>query len=217
MSEEMMMALKDMLSDALGPVMRRLEEVEKLAAEGRDDERKAAGETEAGEMTVVVPDGVEGEALEAVAEVVEKVAEGGGDSEMGMGYSKLMDENEELRRALEALKAESVMAEARAQTAISELKQSIARREAEAAVAVDLQGKPHLSQMSERLVGLYNTDRDLYTDILNLKPDNRSSLAERQTRGYTPAPKAADVYDAALKLQHEKGITFADALKTLQN
>ena len=216
MSEEMMEALKQMLSDALGPVMKRLEEVEKLAAEGRDDERKVEeGKTEAAEMTVIVPDDKADEVLEHIAMVPGAVAEG--DSEMGMGYSKLMDENEELKRALEALKSESVMAEARAQTAISELKQSIARREAEAAVAADLQGKPHLSQMSERLVGLYNTDRDLYTDILNLKPDNRSSLAERQTRGYTPAPKAADVYDTALKLQNEKGISFAEALKSLQN
>jgi len=208
MSEDMLQALKTMLTDALGPVMARLEEVEKLAAEGRDDERKVEGEGEMAEpVTVIVEDEKVGEVMDAIEDAVE----GEEPAEMGAGYTRLMEENAELKKALEALKGESAMAE----KAVAELKAHIAHREAEAAVTADLQGKPHLSQMSERLVGLYHSDRDLYNDIVSLKPSTRSQLADRQTTGYTPAPKG-DVYDRALKIQNERGISFADALASLQ-
>jgi hypothetical protein len=61
-----------LLDDKLAPVMQRLEVIERDAAEGRDDVRKEEAETEAAEMTVIVPDGLEGEALDAVGELLMK-------------------------------------------------------------------------------------------------------------------------------------------------
>jgi hypothetical protein len=204
-----------LLDDKLAPVMQRLEVIERDAAEGRDDVRKEEAETEAAEMTVVVPDGLEGEALDAVAEVVEEVVEAspeGEEEEMdSLGYYKKMAED--MKKKLEALEAESVLSEAR----LKELQDDIRLRDVKAKVAADVASRPHLSQMSDRLQSILLKDENLYTEVLTIAGENtRSVLAERQTVGFVPAaPKSNNVFDEALKISNAEGISYKDALAKL--
>jgi hypothetical protein len=203
-----------LLDDKLAPVMQRLEVIERDAAEGRDDVRKEEAETEAAEMTVVVPDGLEGEALDAVAEVVEEVVEveEGEEEEMdSLGYYKKMAED--MKAKLEALEAESVLSEAR----LKELQDDIRLRDVKAKVAADVASRPHLSQMSDRLQSILLKDENLYTEVLTIAGENtRSVLAERQTVGFVPAaPKSNNVFDEALKISNAEGISYKDALAKL--
>jgi hypothetical protein len=204
-----------LLDDKLAPVMQRLEVIERDAAEGRDDVRKEEAETEAAEMTVVVPDGLEGEALDAVAEVVEEVVEAspeGEEEEMdSLGYYKKMAED--MKAKLEALEAESVLSEAR----LKELQDEIRLRDVKAKVAADVASRPHLSQMSDRLQSILLKDENLYTEVLTIAGENtRSVLAERQTVGFVPAaPKSNNVFDEALKISNAEGISYKDALAKL--
>ena len=203
-----------LLDDKLAPVMQRLEVIERDAAEGRDDVRKEEAETEAAEMTVVVPDGLEGEALDAIAEVVEEVVEveEGEEEEMdSLGYYKKMAED--MKAKLEALEAESVLSEAR----LKELQDDIRLRDVKAKVAADVASRPHLSQMSDRLQSILLKDENLYTEVLTIAGENtRSVLAERQTVGFVPAaPKSNNVFDEALKISNAEGISYKDALAKL--
>jgi hypothetical protein len=204
-----------LLDDKLAPVMQRLEVIERDAAEGRDDVRKEEAETEAAEMTVVVPDGLEGEALDAVAEVVEEVVEASPEGEEeekdSLGYYKKMAED--MKAKLEALEAESVLSEAR----LKELQDDIRLRDVKAKVAADVASRPHLSQMSDRLQSILLKDENLYTEVLTIAGENtRSVLAERQTVGFVPAaPKSNNVFDEALKISNAEGISYKDALAKL--
>jgi len=205
-----------LLDDKLAPVMQRLEVIERDAAEGRDDVRKEEDQTEAGEMTVVVPDGLEGEALDAVAEVVEEIVEEAPEGEMeeeveSLGYYKKMAED--MKAKLEALEAESVLSEAR----LKELQEEVRLRDVKAKVAADVATRPHLSQMSNRLESILLKDENLYTEVLTIAGENtRSVLAERQTVGFVPtAPKSDNVFDEALKISNAEGISYKDALAKL--
>ena len=204
-----------LLDDKLAPVMQRLEVIERDAAEGRDDVRKEEAETEAAEMTVVVPDGLEGEALDAIAEVVEEVVEASPEGEEeekdSLGYYKKMAED--MKAKLEALEAESVLSEAR----LKELQDDIRLRDVKAKVAADVASRPHLSQMSDRLQSILLKDENLYTEVLTIAGENtRSVLAERQTVGFVPAaPKSNNVFDEALKISNAEGISYKDALAKL--
>jgi hypothetical protein len=203
-----------LLDEKLAPVLDRLEVIERDSAEGRDDIRKEEAETEAAEMTVVVPDGLEGEALDAIAEVVEEVVEveEGEEEEMdSLGYYKKMAED--MKKKLEALEAESVLSEAR----LKELQDDIRLRDVKAKVAADVASRPHLSQMSDRLQSILLKDENLYTEVLTIAGENtRSVLAERQTVGFVPAaPKSNNVFDEALKISNAEGISYKDALAKL--
>ena len=202
-----------LLDDKLAPVMQRLEVIERDAAEGRDDVRKEEAETEAAEMTVIVPDGLEGEALDAVGEVVDEVVEveEGEEEEDSLGYYKKMAED--MKAKLEALEAESVLSEAR----LKELQDDIRLRDVKAKVAADVASRPHLSQMSDRLQSILLKDENLYTEVLTIAGENtRSVLAERQTVGFVPAaPKSNNVFDEALKISNAEGISYKDALAKL--
>jgi hypothetical protein len=203
-----------LLDEKLAPVLDRLEVIERDSAEGRDDVRKEEAETEAAEMTVVVPDGLEGEALDAIAEVVEEVVEveEGEEEEMdSLGYYKKMAED--MKKKLEALEAESVLSEAR----LKELQDDIRLRDVKAKVAADVASRPHLSQMSDRLQSILLKDENLYTEVLTIAGENtRSVLAERQTVGFVPAaPKSNNVFDEALKISNAEGISYKDALAKL--
>jgi len=207
-----------LLDDKLAPVMQRLEVIERDAAEGRDDVRKEEGETEAGEMTVVVPDGLEGEALEAVGDVVEElvaeepkeIKEEEKDLDELAYYKKMA---EDMKKKLEALEAESILSQAK----LSELKEEVRLRDVRAKVASDVASRPHLSQMSERLQGILLKDENLYNEVLSVAGENtRSVLAERQTVGFVPsAPKSNNKFDEALKLSNAEGISYRDALAKL--
>ena len=203
-----------LLDDKLAPVMQRLEVIERDAAEGRDDVRKEEAETEAAEMTVIVPDGLEGEALDAVGEIVDEVVEveeGEEEEKDSLGYYKKMAED--MKAKLEALEAESVLSEAR----LKELQDDIRLRDVKAKVAADVASRPHLSQMSDRLQSILLKDENLYTEVLTIAGENtRSVLAERQTVGFVPAaPKSNNVFDEALKISNAEGISYKDALAKL--
>jgi hypothetical protein len=204
-----------LLDDKLAPVMQRLEVIERTAAEGRDDVRKEEAETEAAEMTVIVPDGLEGEALDAVGEIVDEVVEASPEGEEeekdSLGYYKKMAED--MKAKLEALEAESVLSEAR----LKELQDDIRLRDVKAKVAADVASRPHLSQMSDRLQSILLKDENLYTEVLTIAGENtRSVLAERQTVGFVPAaPKSNNVFDEALKISNAEGISYKDALAKL--
>jgi len=207
-----------LLDDKLAPVLNRLEVIERDAAEGRDDVRKEEAQTEAGEMTVVVPDGLEGKALDAVGEVVEEIVEASPEGEMeeeeeveSLGYYKRMAED--MKAKLEALEAESVLSQAR----LKELQEEVVLRDVKAKVAADVATRPHLSQMSNRLEDILLKDEALYTEVLTIAGENtRSVLAERQTVGFVPtAPKSDNVFDEALKISNAEGISYKDALAKL--
>ena len=204
-----------LLDDKLAPVMQRLEVIERDAAEGRDDVRKEEAETEAAEMTVIVPDGLEGEALDAVGEIVDEVVEASPEGEEeekdSLGYYKKMAED--MKAKLEALEAESVLSEAR----LKELQDDIRLRDVKAKVAADVASRPHLSQMSDRLQSILLKDENLYTEVLTIAGENtRSVLAERQTVGFVPAaPKSNNVFDEALKISNAEGISYKHALPKL--
>ena len=104
-----------------------------------------------------------------------------------------------------------------AEAAMAELKAEALKKDALHAVTADLQDKPHLSQMSERLVDLYINDKDLYADILNIKGSGGlSSLSQRSTKGLAPvATKKVDIYEEAFRLQAAEGISYADAISKL--
>jgi len=200
-----MAELEKMFASMLEPLMKRLEEVEKLAAEGRDDERKMEGETEAAEVMVEVPDEMADEVVEEIAEIVEEKEE----SEMGE-YSKMSEKIAELEKA-------SVLAEAR----IAELTAEIELRDAKTAVEADIANKPHLSVMSEKLVGLYQKDKDLYNEVLSIageaKSDTKSILSQRVTSGFSEVQSPKDPFAAAHDIAQSQGISYRQALEGLLN
>ena len=229
-SEQLLEMIKDLLTERLGPVMDRLERLEAMAdkaeekeevveridSEARDDERderKEEGETT--EAAELMPAGEEGEeAIEAEAvegEEGEKAPEEA--EEMKMDYAKLMEDYKKMEEELKMLKKDSTMKEA----AIADLKQEAILKEARHQVAVNLQDKPHLSSMSERLVDLYVNDQDLYNEILSIKGGAMSSLSERTSRGLAPVVSSAkkDIYEQAFQIQNAEGISYADALAKL--
>jgi hypothetical protein len=204
-----MAELEKMFASMLEPLMKRLEEVEKLAAEGRDDERKVEGETEAAEVVVEVPDDVAEEVVEEIAEVVEE-AGGEEEEESEMGYKS---KYEEAMARLAELEKASVMAEA--QTA--KLREELDLRDAKAVVAEDVANKPHLSQMSERLVNIYRKDRDLYNEVVSVAGGEtvKSVLSQRVTSGFSEVQKPKDPYAAAHDIADSQGITYRQALEGL--
>jgi hypothetical protein len=204
-----MAELEKMFASMLEPLMKRLEEVEKLAAEGRDDERKVEGETEAAEVVVEVPDEVAEEVVEEIAEVVEE-AGGEEEEESEMGYKS---KYEEAMARLAELEKASVMAEA--QTA--KLREELDLRDAKAVVAEDVANKPHLSQMSERLVNIYRKDRDLYNEVVSVAGGEtvKSVLSQRVTSGFSEVQKPKDPYAAAHDIADSQGITYRQALEGL--
>lgn len=204
-----MAELQGMFESMLEPIMKRLEEVEKLAAEGRDDERKMEGETEAAEVMVEVPDEV---AEEVVEEIQEVVAEAGDDEE---DESEMMYKSkyEEAMARLAQLEKASVMAEA--QTA--KLRDELELRDAKAAVAADVAGKAHLSQMSERLVSIYRKDRELYNEVVSVAggESTKSVLSQRVTNGFSEVQAPKDPFAAAHDVAAAQGITYRQALEGL--
>lgn len=201
-----MAELEEMFRAMLEPVMARLEKVEALAAEARDDVRKE--EEPEGETSAAEPEEIAEEVAEEIQEVV---AEAGDDeedeSEMGE-YSKMSEQIAELEKV-------SVLAEAR----IAELTAEIELRDAKNAVEADIANKPHLSVMSEKLVGLYQKDKSLYNEVLEIaghaKTDTKSVLSQRVTNGFSEVQAPKDPFAAAHDVAAAQGITYRQALEGL--
>jgi hypothetical protein len=229
-NDQLLDMIKDLLTERLGPVMERLEKLEAMAsdsekkeevierdtAEDRDlerDEVEAEGvQDKEEEKKEDDSEMMEAEGEEKPEESKMEEEEKEGDSELGYKYKEMLEECARLREELEGMKKDSVMAEA----TIAELKAEAVKKDAEAHVTADLADKPHLSQMSERLVDLYVNDKDLYNDIVNIKGGGMSSLSQRSTKGLAPvATKKVDIYDEAFRLQAAEGISYADAIQKL--
>ncbi len=226
--DQLLEMIKDLLTERLGPIMDRLDKIEdehkdvlkkeevieRDVAEDRDLERD---EVEAEGIKDKEEKKEEGkEMMEEGEEKPESKMEEEGpedESELRMKYGSMLEECARLREEMDKMKKESVMAEAH----MAELKADALKKEAYHAVTADLQDKPHLSEMSERLVDLYMNDKDLYADILNIKGgEGLSSLSQRSTKGLAPvATKKVDIYEEAFRLQDAEGISYADAISKL--
>ena len=127
-----------------------------------------------------------------------------------MGYKS---KYEEAMARLAELEKASVMAEA--QTA--KLREELDLRDAKAVVAEDVANKPHLSQMSERLVNIYRKDRDLYNEVVSVAGGEtvKSVLSQRVTSGFSEVQKPKDPYAAAHDIADSQGITYRQALEGL--
>ena len=125
-------------------------------------------------------------------------------------YSKMSEKIAELEKA-------SVLAEAR----IAELTAEIELRDAKTAVEADIANKPHLSVMSEKLVGLYQKDKDLYNEVLSIageaKSDTKSILSQRVTSGFSEVQSPKDPFAAAHDIAQSQGISYRQALEGLLN
>lgn len=240
-NEQLLDMIKDLLTERLGPVMERLEKLED-AHKAMEDK----GEDSPEEPVEASEDGAEGEdkpeEMEAKEhytedekkeeEKTEAMEEDKKDSEEPKEMKEEDKEEEKsemsetveavdprdaeiaaLKASLEGLKELSELHE----KTIADLKAEAVKKDAAHTVAAALADKPHLSQMSERLVDLYINDKDLYNDIVNIKGGGMSSLSERSTKGLAPVAttKKVDIYDEAFRLQKAEGISYADAIAKL--
>ena len=217
--KELMRMLGEMLDEKLDPIMKRLEVVERDSAEGRDDVRKEEEpvvETEASEEVVEEPVELAEEPVEPVVEEV-AVEEPAPVEEEPVEEEPVDPRDEEiakLKEMLASMEKASVMSEAK----VAELNEAIKVRDAKAQVSSDIAGKPHLSQMSEKLVNIYMKDSDLYNEVVSLSggESTRSILSERSTVGYVPIKEeSSNPYDMAHKISVSEGVSYKEALSGL--
>lgn len=204
-----MQELTQMFEELLKPLMERLEKLEGEVEEVEEEEApEPEGETEAEEHYEEEEGETKGEEP-VVEEIVEEVVEAIEDEEEDEKKSEMS----ELAEKIAEMEKASVLAEAK----IAELQAELDLRDAKTAVEADIAGKPHLSQMSERLVGLYQKDRDLYTEVLSIageaKSDVKSVLSQRVTSGFSEVQKPSDPFAAAHDIASEKGISYREALE----
>lgn len=223
--QELAKMLGEMLDEKLTPIMERLEVVERDSAEGRDDERKEEGETEAAEEVVEVEEAPEKEEESDSAPVEEEKAEEPTEAAEEEPAEEEPAEDEdpkdkeiaELKAKLAEMEKASVMSEAK----VSELNAEIALRDAKEKVAGDTANKPHLSQMSEKLVGILMKDEDLYNEVISISggESTKSILSQRSTVGYAPIKEeSVNPYDMAHRISQAEGISYKEALtKALSN
>jgi len=114
-------------------------------------------------MTVIVPDGLEGEALDAVEEVVEEVVE---IPEVKEEEEEEVDELSYTKMEEDSVIKESEIEELRKQ--VIELQEKLQIKEAEGEVAIDVAKSPELSSMSQKLVNLYIKDKGAYKDLVEI-------------------------------------------------
>jgi len=204
---EMLRPMVDEIKEEHLALQRRLETIERDTAEGRDDERKVEEETEAGEGESKMEE-PEAEEMEE-PEAKEEMEEGEPKEEMGEHEKKDMEEEEEKELA-ELVKVKTELAEV-----VEENK----RLNAEMRVGLDLAGKPHLSEMKEKLVEVCMKDEELYKSVLNISVsgvDRASLFSERLTSGLTKAKDTnPNPFTAARELAEKEGISFKEAFAKL--
>ena len=210
--------LKELIMEMLKPVMesireehsdlkRRMEELEKLDSESRDDARRA---DEEGEPTTEAEEMEEGEKPET-EEMGEHKMEEGEEPE-----SKMEEMEEEVEEEKEEEKESEMKELVALQTELSELREENNRLRAEMKVSNDLANKPHLSEMKEKLVEVCVKDEALYNEVLTLSNKNSSNhtslFSERLTSGLTKVEKAdPNPFTAARELAEKEGISFREA------
>jgi hypothetical protein len=200
--------LQEVMAEMLAPVVERLDALESSSLEeGEEEEVKEEDAEASADEAKVDEDEGQAEGDEERAEVKEEEAEL---AEDGKEEEEVVELSEKLSD-VQTMERRALLAEAK----VAELNGVITMRDAQNAVASDLVGRPHMSSMSEKLVNIYVTDRDLYSEVIGVIPaDATSILAERVTVGYaTGNAKAGNPYKAALALQKAEGINYLEALK----
>lgn len=194
--------LEKLFTDMLGKHIDMLKtEIEKMVADQLANKEAKAQEPEV-EVEIEETEMAEEEiAEEATAASEEAAAEEVEAEEEAMSVMK---------SKLRAYERKSIMAEARVAVLEKELQLTVARSE----VQKDLQNRPHLSHMAERMANIFVEDKGLYDDMLNIAVDSRSVFSERTFRGSegsTSKPLSSDPFTAAAELAERDGIGYSAA------
>lgn len=205
--EKLSEMLSALLDERLAAILERLDKLEGDGEEEPAEEEVVEAAEEEGEEPVV--EAAEEEVVEEEKE--EEVVEAAEEEEKEEESS--LSEIAELNSRIRELEKRSVLAEARAE----ELAAELAHRDAVDAVAADVADRPHLSTMSERLVGILKRDEGLYKEVLEVVPStNQSVFGERLTVGFSKKDTAvSNPYEAASKLSAEEGISYREAFERL--
>ena len=207
---EMMTGLLD---ERLAPLLARLDALESPKEEG-EEEVKVEEEVEVKDDEKLEAEEVAGVTEEEKAEgEIEEEAKDLELSDKEDGEKSEMSEADVLNERIKELEKRSVMAEAN----VEKLNAEIAHRDAVLHVGGDIASRPHLSAMSERLVTIYKTDKNLYTEVLDVVPAGSASvLNERVTVGFAKADASlGNPYEAASKLSSDEGISYREAFTRL--
>lgn len=211
MIQEMLKPVMDSIREEHSDLKRRLDELEKLDSESRDDARRA-------DEGVDEPTKREEEVEEEETETGEHKMEEG---ETPEPKEEEMEEKEEEEMAEhEEEEKESEMAELVAlKTELAELRETNNRLRAEMRVSTDLADKPHLSEMKEKLVEVCVKDENLYNEVLTIGSKSIPStnlFSERLTAGLTKVEdKVENPFTAARELAEKEGISFKEAFAKL--
>lgn len=210
--------LESLLADAMAPLLDRIAKLEAAADEVAPKEPEVQEEVKEAEVdeakaedeAPAKADEDEGQAEGDVKRAEEKEAEEATEASEEAPEdeeSKLSEPVVDLTRELEK---RAVLAEAR----VAELEADIRLRDAHVVVAGDIASRPHMSSMSEKLVKIYMSDKDLYTEVLGVVPESTSSLlSERVAVGYAHVDaKPSNPYKAATALAKAEGISYTEAL-----
>jgi hypothetical protein len=194
--------LQEVMAGMLAPIVERLAALEAPAEELAEDAEEVKEEEV--ETVAVEDEEVSEEAVEVEVKEEAELAEDEEDEKEVSSLSEAPSKDLEKR---------ALLAEAK----VAELKAVIAMRDAQAVVAKDISSRPHMSSMSEKLVKIYVSDRDLYKEVLGVIPENATSvLAERVTVGFVSEnPNTGNPYTAAYALAEKEGISYPEALKRI--
>jgi len=202
---EMLKPLMDSIREEHSDLKRRMEELEKLDSESRDDARRA---DEADDAPTKREEEVEEE---------EEMKE---HSKMEEGEEPESKMEEHKKEELEEKEKESEMKELVAlRSELAELRNENNRLRAEMKVSTDLSDKPHLSEMKEKLVEVCVKDEHLYNEVLSISSKSipsTSLFSERLTAGLTKVDnKVENTFTAARELAEKEGISFKEAFAKL--
>jgi len=119
----------------------------------------------------------------------------------------------ELRAKLQEMESASKMSE----KLCLELEGKLNLLSANEKVSVDLESRPHLSTMKEKLVRTFMKDPDLYADLLHMEaPSTVSAFSQRISVGHTDLSRNAlptDPFEAARILSEREGISYTMAFE----
>jgi len=201
---EMMEKLAELIDAKLEPVMARLETIERDAAEARDDDR----DEEEDELAEEVP-------TEAEMAEEDKMAE---KEKEEMAEKDEMEEKEEMGEYMRMSQRLSELERKVIETELklAEKERELALRDAKEAVAEDLADRPHLTQMSDKLLQVYVKDRELYGELLDIVPEaSKTEFSERLSSGARKAKAPSDIWSAAAELAKSEGIDYDAAFAKL--
>jgi len=207
---EMLKPLMDSIREEHSDLKRRMEELEKLDSESRDDARRA---DEADDAPTKREEEVEEE--EEMKEH-SKMEEG---EEPESKMEEKMEEKEKEEMAEDEEKESEMKELVALQTELAELRNENNRLRAEMKVSTDLSDKPHLSEMKEKLVEVCVKDESLYNEVLSIGSKSipsTSLFSERLTAGLTKVDnKVENPFTAARELAEKEGISFKEAFAKL--